>query len=80
MNGNNKYFGEFFMNEFSQTILKYLAVIVLIFISFKYIIPLIIELIGIVLVFIVKLIMWAAIIVLIFMLGNFIYQSYKNNS
>jgi hypothetical protein len=68
------------MNDFSQTIIKYLVIIILIYISFKFIIPVIIELIGMVLVFIVKLIMWIAIIIVLFLLGNFIYQSYKNNS
>ena len=80
MNGNNNYHTEFSMNEFSHTVLKYLAIIVLVYISLKFIVPLIIELIGIILVFIIKLIMWAAIIILLFLLGNFIYQSYKNNS
>jgi hypothetical protein len=68
------------MNNFTQTILKYLAIIALIYISLKFIVPLIIELIGIILVFIIKLIMWIAIIILFFLLGNFIYQAYKNNS
>ena len=74
------YYGEFPMNEFSQTVLKYLAIIVFIYISLKFIVPLIIELVGIILVFIIKLIMWAAIIILLFLLGNYVYQSYKNNS
>lgn len=68
------------MNDVSHTILKYLAIIVFIYISLKFVVPLIIELIGVILIFIIKLIMWVAIIIVLFFLGNFIYQSYKNNS
>ena len=67
------------MNEFYYTILKYLVIIGVIYISLKFIVPLIIELISVILVFIIKLIMWVAIIVMVFFLGNFIYQTYKNN-
>lgn len=67
------------MNDFSQTIVKYLIIIILIYIAFKFIIPFIISLIGMVFVFIVKVIMWGAIITVLYLLGNFIYQSYKNN-
>ncbi len=67
------------MNDFSQTIIKYLVIIILIYIAFKFILPLILQLIGMVLIFIVKVLMWGAIIVVLYLLGNFIYQSRKNN-
>lgn len=67
------------MNDFSQTILKYLLIIILIYIAFKFILPLVLHLIGIVLMFVIKVIMWGAIIAVLFLLGNFIYQSHKNN-
>ena len=70
---------ELAMNDFSQTIIKYLVIIVLIYIALKFIIPMILQLIGMILIFIIKIIMWGAIIVVLYLLGNFIYQSHKNN-
>jgi len=67
------------MNDFSQTIIKYLVILILIYISLKFIIPMILQLIGMILLFILKIIMWGAIIVVLYLLGNFIYQSHKNN-
>jgi len=67
------------MNDFPQTIIKYLVIILLIYIALKFILPLILQLIGMVLLFIVKVLMWGAIIVVLYLLGNFIYQSHKNN-
>lgn len=70
---------EFAMNDFSQTIIKYLVILILIYIAFKFLVPMILQLIGMILVFIIKIIMWGAIIVVLYLLGNFIYQSHKNN-
>ncbi len=67
------------MNDFSQTILKYVVIVFLIFIAFKFLIPMLLQLIGMILIFILKVIMWGAIIVVLYFLGNFIYQSHKNN-
>jgi hypothetical protein len=67
------------MNDFSQTIIKYLVIIILVYIAFRFIIPMILQLIGMVLLFIIKVIMWGAIIAVLYLLGNFIYQSHKNN-
>lgn len=67
------------MNDFSQTIIKYLVILILIYIAFKFIVPMILHLIGMILVFIIQVIMWGAIIAVLFLLGNFIYQSHKNN-
>ena len=67
------------MNDFSQTIIKYLVIIVIIYIAFKFIVPMILHLLGMILVFIIKVIMWGAIIAVLYLLGNFIYQSHKNN-
>lgn len=67
------------MNDLSQNIIKYLLIVVFIYIVFKFIVPLILELIGIVLLFILKVIMWGIIILSLYLLGNFIYQSHKNN-
>jgi len=67
------------MNDFSQTILKFLLIIFLVYIAFKFIIPMILELIGIILVFILKIILWCAIIIILYLIGNFIYLSHKNN-
>lgn len=70
---------EFFMNDLSQTIIKYLLIILVIYIAFKFIVPLLLELIGMVLMFILKVVLWGVIILSLFLLGNFIYQSHKNN-
>jgi hypothetical protein len=67
------------MNDFSHTIIKYLLIIFLIYITLKFILPLILQLIGVVLIFIIKIVMWVAIIAVLYLLGNFLYQSYKNN-
>ncbi len=76
---NYNYDTEFVMNDFPQTIIKYLVILILIYIALKFIIPMILQLIGMILIFIIKIIMWGAIIVVLYLLGNFIYQSHKNN-
>jgi len=68
------------MNDFSQTIIKYLVIIFLIIIAFKFIIPMILQLIGFVLLLLLKVIMIGVIIVVLYFLANYIYQSKKNNS
>jgi hypothetical protein len=76
---NYNYDMESAMNDFSQTIIKYLVIIILVYIAFRFIIPMVLQLIGMVLLFIIKVIMWGAIIAVLYLLGNFIYQSHKNN-
>ena len=67
------------MNDFTQTILKYLAIIILVIIAFKILIPLILSFLGMLLNFILKLAMYGAIIFVLYLMGKFIYESYKNN-
>ena len=67
------------MTDFSQTIIKYLIILFLIYIGLKFIVPMILQFIGMLLLFVVKVIMWGAIIVILYLLANFIYQSRKNN-
>lgn len=67
------------MNDFTQTIIKFLVLIFVIYVAFRFILPFIFKLIGILLIFILRIVMLAAIIFVLFLLGKFIYQSYKNN-
>lgn len=68
------------MNDFTQTIIKYLVVLVLVIIAFKILIPFVMTFLGWLLNVIVKIAMYAAIIFILYLMVKFIYESYKNNS
>ncbi len=68
------------MNDFTQTIIKYLIILVLVVIAFKILIPMIMSFLGWLLNLIVKIAMYAAIIFVLYLMGKFIYESHKNNS
>jgi len=67
------------MSDFTQTIIKYLVIIILVIIAFKVLIPMILSFLGMLLNFILKLAMYGAIIFVLYLMGKFILESYKNN-
>lgn len=67
------------MNDFTQTIVKYLIILVLVIIAFKILIPMIMSFLGWLLNVIIKIAMYAAIIFVLYLMGKFIYESHKNN-
>ena len=67
------------MSDFTQTIIKYLVIIILVIIAFKILIPMILSFLGMLLNFILKLAMYGAIIFVLYLMGKFILESYKNN-
>ncbi len=67
------------MNEFTQTIVKYLIILAIIIIAFKVFIPLLMSFLGWLLDLILKIAMYAAIVFVLYLMGKFIYESHKNN-
>lgn len=67
------------MNDFTQTIVKYLIILVILIIAFKILIPFILAFLGWLLNIILKIAMYGAIIFVLYLLVKFIYESYKNN-
>ena len=70
---------EFAMTDFHKTIIKYILIIIIIYVSFTFLLPYLVDVLKIALDFLLKVVMWGLIIFVIYLLGNFIYQSYKNN-
>ncbi len=68
------------MNDFTQTIIKYLIILIVIIVTFKILLPVIMSFLGWLLNVILKLAMYGAIIFVLYLMGRFIYESYKNNS
>jgi len=68
------------MNDFMQTILQYLLILIILIIALKIIIPVIMGLLGWLINIIIKITLYGAIIFVLYLLGKFIYESYKNNS
>lgn len=67
------------MNDFTQTIIKYLLILIAIIIAFKLVLPFVLSFLGWLLNVIIKIAMYGAIIFVLYLLGRFIYESYKNN-
>ncbi|HOP29873.1 MAG TPA: hypothetical protein P5120_07745 [Spirochaetota bacterium] len=67
------------MNDFTQTIIKYLIILIVIIITFQFILPLIISFLGWFLGILIRIAMYGSIIFILYMMGRFIYESYKNN-
>lgn len=67
------------MSDFSKTIIKYLLLIIIIFIVFKFLLPPLWAFLGWVVDKLIVVAMWVLIAVILFLLGSFIYKSYKNN-
>jgi putative Mn2+ efflux pump MntP len=67
------------MSDFSKTIIKYVLLIIIIFIVFKFLLPPLWAFLGWVVDKLIVVAMWVLIAVILFLLGNFIYKSYKNN-
>ncbi len=67
------------MNEHLKTILIYLGLIITIYVSFKYILPVILKFLGVVLSVVFTVAMWLAIIFIVFLIVNYLYTLYKNN-
>ena len=67
------------MSDFSKTIIKYILLIIIIFIVFKYLLPPLWAFLGWVVGKLIIIAMWVLIAIVLFLLGNFIYKSYKNN-
>ena len=67
------------MPDYYKTIIKYILMIIIIFILFKYVLPVLMKFLGGLLAILVQVAMWGLIIFILYLLGNFIYQSYKNN-
>jgi len=67
------------MTDFHKTIIKYVLIIIIIFVAFKYVLPYLIYALKIALDFLLQVTMWGLIIFVLYLLGNFIYQTYKNN-
>jgi hypothetical protein len=67
------------MSDFYKTIIKYILIVIIIFVLFKYLLPVLLQFLGVVFSFLLKVLMWGLIIFVLYLLGNFIYQSYKNN-
>jgi len=66
------------MPDYYKTIIKYILMIIIIFILFKYVLPVLMKFLGGLLAILVQVAMWGLIIFILYLLGNFIYQSYKN--
>lgn len=67
------------MNDFTQTIIKYVIILIVIIIAFKVLLPIILSFLGWLLNIIIKIAMYGAIIFVLYLMGRFIYESYKNN-
>lgn len=67
------------MNDFTQTIIKYVIILIIIIIAFKVLLPIILSFLGWLLNIIIKIAMYGAIIFVLYLMGRFIYESYKNN-
>ena len=68
-------------DDIVKAVLTYIAIIILIIIAFKFLIPLVLSLIGFVVTFLVKILMWAAIIYVLYLLVKYLYENFsKNNS
>lgn len=67
------------MNDFTQTIIKYLIILIIVIIAFKILIPVIMSFLGWLLNLLLKIAMYAAIIFVLYLMVRFIYESYKNN-
>lgn len=67
-------------DDIVKTILTYIGIIILIIIAFKFIIPLLLSLIGFIITFLVKILMWAAIIYVLYLLVKFLYENFSKNN
>ncbi len=67
------------MNEHVKTVLVYIGLIATIYISFKFILPIVFKVLGLVLSVVFTLAMWLAIIFIVYLLFNYLYVLYKNN-
>jgi len=68
------------MNDFTQTIIKYLIILIIILITFKILLPIIMGFLGWLLNILLKIAMYGAIIFVLYLMVRFVYESYKNNS
>ncbi len=67
------------MDERIKTVLTYIGIILGIFIVFRYILPLILNLLGFVLTVFFSVFMWIAIIVIAILLADYLFNIRKNN-
>ncbi len=64
-------------NDAVKTVLVYIGIIILIIITFMYIIPLLFGLIGLIISFLVKVIMWCAVIYILFLMVKYLYENFN---
>ncbi len=65
------------MDDFSRTIVKYTLIVILAYIAFRFILPMLLQLIGMILLFILKVVAFFAIIAVLYLVGNYLYQTSK---
>ncbi len=67
------------MNDKIKTVLAYLGIIIAIYVSFKFIIPVIFKILGIFISVFFTILMWLSIAIVAILLINYLYNLYKNN-
>ena len=68
------------MTDFTQTIIKYLIILIAILIIFKILLPIVMSFLGWLLNILLKIAMYGAIIFVLYLMVKFILESNKNNS
>lgn len=67
-------------DDILKAVLTYIGIIILIIIAFKFIIPLLLSLIGFIVSFLVRIAMWAAIIYVLYLLVKYLYENFSKNN
>lgn len=67
-------------DDIVKAVLTYIGIIILIIIAFKFIIPLLLSLIGFIVSFLVRIAMWAAIIYVLYLLVKYLYENFSKNN
>ena len=67
-------------DDIVKAVLIYIGIIILIIITFKFIIPLLLSFIGFIITFLVKILMWAAIIYVLYLLVKYLYENFSKNN
>lgn len=65
------------MDDLSRTIVKYALILILVYVALRFILPLLLELIGMILLFFLKIIIFGAIVAVLYLVGNYLYQTSK---
>jgi|GEM_PF-3238390 purine-cytosine permease-like protein len=67
-------------NDIIKTAFIYIGIIILVIIAFRFILPLLLSLIGFIITLLMEILMWAAIIYVLYLLVKYLYENFNKNN